>query len=443
MERHIMFEFIADYNLHINHKELRLFSNMFRVYYNIVDKMRVKGLPINQNQVELYAMIENIEIDKTFPRKLDSVPRERLEDTINLYIIGKEQETDYERMERLLQEGKKGSRRSLEELHSLVGEKTKLEDENYGVIEIGDALDEQMQFINRLYKRLPLDGLYLYQRGGFDQFMKLSYRLKLIDLTDLVVIAGRPSVGKTSFAISLANAFSKNGYNGLFFSLEQSNDQLVHRMTLAKSGISNNQLHNPNGITMDMYKHYVDGLNEVAKVRLKVIDNPPREWLKMKELIYANKDKIDYVMIDHLNYISSYSGENASNFHTMVTKVTSDMKQLAKELKIPIILLAQFSRSLGQHSRRDDRYIEPFMRDLRESGSIEQDADKILLLYRKWEDNRGEYETYGRYKVICKIDKNRSGATGSVEYWFHANLNRWSEVQDEQDEQDYTRRSRR
>ncbi len=435
MERHLISEMIDGFEIYLNHQELAMFSRDFYTYYNIIDKMRVKGLPVDKDQVFLYAMIENIEIDKEYPRKNDKIPIDRLEDTIRLYLKGKEQESEYERMGRLVNEAKGGSRKSLEELQRLVSIKT-TQEENYGVVDLRDITQNQVDFIDRIKNKVPLDGMYLYKPQHTRQFVKLSYQLKIIEATDLVVIAGRPSVGKTSFALSLANALSKNGYHGLFFSLEMANEQLMHRMALAKSGISNNVIFDPKGITDDVYSHYMIALDKVARTRLKVIDNPPRDWLRIKDLIIKYRDSIDYVVIDHLNYISSFSGEVVQSFHMLITKVTSDMKQLAKELKIPIILLAQFSRSLGQFTRKDDRYIEPYMRDLRESGSIEQDADKVLLLYRKDEPDKEVYERYGRFKVICKIEKNRQGSIGEVEYMFQANLGRWSEIQEDREDDD-------
>ena len=172
-------------------------------------------------------------------------------------------------------------------------------------------------------------------------------------------------------------------------------------------------------------------LKEVSELPIKVIDKPPTNWLAMKDIIIEHKDEIDYVIIDHLNIIASYDGAEYNNANLMIGKITGDMKRLARDIGVPIILLTQFSRAVGAGSRKDDRYLEPgFMRDLRDSGSIEQDADKILLLYRKDEKQeiRDVYERNGSFKVVCKIEKNRSGSTGKVEYMFYANMNRWKEV---------------
>src|SRR5690606_30276711 len=114
--------------------------------------------------------------------------------------------------------------------------------DNPSITPISTFKENQINFINRIKNGEDLDGVYLTVKGFKSFFLKLSYKLKLIENTDLIVIAGRPSVGKTSFSLALVNQLQRNKYRGLFFSLEMGNEQLLHRMTVAKSGITNNSL---------------------------------------------------------------------------------------------------------------------------------------------------------------------------------------------------------
>ena len=432
MEQHLIYKMIQGVELNLTQKDLTLLSPDFIRYYRLINKMKTQHTEVTMDNLEINAILEEITIDLDFPKENKRLPDSKLEQATRLYINKLEKQEDADKMVRLISEHRAGDHKALESLKTIVDSNiTKANDST--VLELNEVMSEQIEWINNIRSGKDLDGVYLYSENKrkLDQFMKLSYRLKYIEKSDLVVVAGRPSVGKTAFSLALANNFAQNGYKGMFFSLEMTNAQLMHRMATAKSGISNNKFYDTRTPLSDRdYSEYMLALKEVSELPIKVIDKPPTNWLAMKDIIIEHKDEIDYVIIDHLNIIASYDGAEYNNANLMIGKITGDMKRLARDIGVPIILLTQFSRAVGAGSRKDDRYLEPFMRDLRDSGSIEQDADKILLLYRKDEKQeiRDVYERNGSFKVVCKIEKNRSGSTGKVEYMFYANMNRWKEV---------------
>ena len=304
---------------------------------------------------------------------------------------------------------------------------------NSAIVGIKEYYEEQSKFFDDIVNKETLNGLVLYgnNKKSTKQFMGLSNIIKRIAPTDFVVIGARPSVGKTSFALALMNALYKNGYKPLFISLEMTNGELLQRMASSKAGLSYDLMLSPEAtLTPEQIGSYKSGLFEASGMDIKVIDRPPTSWLEMKQLIIERKDEIDYVVIDHLHIISTYDGQPNSNKNQMYGDISRDMKFFARDYKIPIIVLAQLSREVRSVGRKlDPTYVEPNMTDIRDSGNIEQDADKIMFLYR--EDQGKErnplHAEYGNFPIVLKVDKNRAGKQGKVKYNFQAKTGRWSE----------------
>jgi len=421
-----------DNQFKIDENTLSFFDNQFNMWYKAIETARELGYEINMENVVLAAIYKDLPLQPDYPKDTEPFVN-TIEKAVDLHIRKVQEERLVSNIDTLLKEYQRTKDKDiLEKINNLTKIKRNVKS---NVVPIENYKDEQNAFIDRILEGKPPEGVLLYKYGNTQQFERLSKVLHVIAPSDLVIIAGRPSVGKTSFALALANVFSKNGYRGLFFSLEMTNAQLLDRLTMSKSGIPKDRLLNREDTSAT--KYYKQALDEIAKLPIMVVDDIPRTWLEMKQLIIENKDNIDYVIVDYLGLISSYDGKDyGQQAYVVVTNISRDMKLLAREIGKPMIVLAQFNRNVGSQQKgpRDDaKYAEPFAHDLRDSGSIEQDADKMIFLYRhndKKED-REILEKQGKYNVNVKVEKNRGGSTKILKYEFNGVLQRWKEKEDE------------
>lgn len=435
LEKHILSELLKGNRIEVDRNELQYMSLEFHKQYNLINKMRTQGLPIDNVNLELYALMENQTIDTTYPQHFPELEDKPLQDLIKLKTQEKHYQQKIDKMNSLLNNLKNGDSNAANELQKLlsttIGKTHRSE-----VVPISNFYEEQKEFYRNIVDGGTLEGLILWgnNKKNTTQFRGLSNILKRIALTDLVLIGARPSVGKTSFALALMNALYKNDYKPLFISLEMTNGELLQRLATAKAGLSHDLLLSPETpLTPQQMAEYETGLLQASQMDIKLIENPPTSWLEMKQLILNRKDEIDYVIIDHMHIISSYDGTPSQNKNQMYGEISRDMKMLARDHKIPIIVLSQLSREVrtqkGKGGKRiDPSYVEPFSTDLRDSGSLEQDADKILLLYRDKPDEAETQAQYGIFPIICKIEKHRAGKLGRVRYNFNAKTGRWAEI---------------
>ena len=442
LEKQILHDLINNKQIELTQNELAHFSLEFHKQYNLINKMTVQGLPIDKVNLELYAIMEGQEINPEYAEANEQFEGKNISDIVNLKVRIKQAQQENVRIQNLVAEIGKGNKSAVTELQKILSQMSgKIEKSS--ITTLADYYQEQKDFYRQVVDGETLDGLIFWGHGkkNTKQFMRLSNILKRIAPTDLVFIAARPSVGKTSFALAMMNALYKNGYKPLFISLEMTNGELLQRLATAKSAVSYDALLSPNTpLTPKQMADYESGLLEASKMDVKLINNPPTSWLEMKQLIIRaiTVDKIDYVVLDHMHIISSYDGSPNINKNQMYGDISRDMKLLARDYGVPIIVLAQLNREVrgqkGKGGKRiDPSYIEPFSTDLRDSGSLEQDADKILMLYREYPDQAEEHERWGRYPIVCKIEKNRSGKLGSVKYWFYAKNGRWAEADFDED----------
>jgi len=222
--------------------------------------------------------------------------------------------------------------------------------------------------------------------------------------TELMIIAARPSMGKSAFALNIATNVAKMDRKPYvaFFSLEMGSDQLVGRMLSAESRVHSNairtgELSPVQWRQIALAKENLSNLNIVFddSGTVKVTD------LRQKCRKLAQEKKLDLVIIDYLQLLS---GTRTENRVQEVSEISRTLKEMARELKIPVIALSQLSRAV---ERREDKV--PIMADLRDSGSIEQDADIILFLYRDDYYTKEKSERPNTVEIV--IAKNRSGAT--------------------------------
>ena len=235
-------------------------------------------------------------------------------------------------------------------------------------------------------------------------FVDLDAKLSGLQRSDLIIVAGRPSMGKTSFAINMAQYAMLHGSTVAIFSLEMSREQLMSRMLGSDAGVDMQNMRT--GTLSDTeWTSLAASVGRLGETRCYIDDTGGAGVAEMRSKLRRLKletGKLDMVVIDYLQ-LMSYTGK-ADNRTQIVAEITRALKILARELDVPIVLLSQLSRAPEQ--RTDHR---PIMSDLRESGSIEQDADVIIMLYRP-----AAYDPEAGNEAVAIVAKHRNGPTGDV-----------------------------
>ena len=237
-------------------------------------------------------------------------------------------------------------------------------------------------------------------------FIDLDYRTAGMQPSDLILIAARPSMGKTAFELNLAHymAFRKN-LTVAIFSLEMSKEQLVNRMFSMESGVDAQKLR-VGQLNDQEWERLIESAGVIGKSRLIIDDTPGISIgeLRSKCRKYKLEHDLSIIMIDYLQLMSG--GGRSESRQQEISEISRSLKALARELNAPVIALSQLSRAC--ESRQDHR---PMLSDLRESGAIEQDADIVMFLYRDDYYNK-DTETPNIAEVI--IAKQRNGPIGTV-----------------------------
>ncbi|GAE27617.1 replicative DNA helicase [Halalkalibacter wakoensis JCM 9140] len=238
---------------------------------------------------------------------------------------------------------------------------------------------------------------------------------------DLIIVAARPSVGKTAFALHIGAVNCRKGGVTTFFSLEMADKQLAIRFINAEGRIDGVKWKNPTRFfSADDYQQAANAIGAIEKWDMEIIDNPSIKVSEIRSKLseikrrYPNREHL--VIIDYLQLIqpSSKRGENRQQ---EVSDISRSLKAMARELDVPIIALSQLSRKV--ESRQVKR---PMMSDIRESGSIEQDADIVAFLYR---DDYYDHDTDQPNKVEIIVAKQRNGPVGTVEALFEKEYGRF------------------
>ena len=257
-------------------------------------------------------------------------------------------------------------------------------------------------------------------------FSVIDDKLNGLSKSDLIIIAGRPSMGKTAFALNVLLKFCERNakLNALFFSLEMPPDQLYFRLVAMESDIPISKLKYDNVYNDDeIALKYGEGLSRVATKNINIADTSSLTLFELKQIAKAQRDSqgLDLIVIDYLQLLT---GENkrGQNKQQEVSEISRGLKQLARELNIPIIALSQLSRSV--ESRSDKR---PMLSDLRESGAIEQDADIVMFLYRDEYYNPNSSDL-GLAEII--VAKNRNGSIGTVKMQFEKECTKFTNYTD-------------
>lgn len=258
---------------------------------------------------------------------------------------------------------------------------------------------------------------YLHQnkdklRGVQTGFKDLDKMTAGLQKSDLIILAARPAMGKSTLAQNIAfNVAMREKKTVLFFSLEMSNAQVVDRMISEASGVDSWNIRTGN-LTQEDFSKISDAMGEMSEAPIKFVDKPGLTVLEMKVLAQreAHKGNLGLIIVDYLQLMSG-SKSYGDNRVQEISEISRGLKLIARELDVPVIALSQLSRSVEQ--RPDKR---PMLSDLRESGSIEQDADIVMFVYREDYYNP---DTERKHITDLIIGKHRNGPVGTVELYFH------------------------
>jgi replicative DNA helicase len=245
-------------------------------------------------------------------------------------------------------------------------------------------------------------------------FIDLDKLLMGLQPSDLIIIAGRPGMGKTAFMLSAAkNAAQIHKKHVAVFSLEMSNEQLVQRLISQETGIDSQRLRTGK-LNDDEWPRFTHAIEVLSDTRIFLDDTPALTPLQMRTKCRRlhSEFQLDLVVVDYLQLMSS--GTRVENRVQEVSYISRNLKILARELNVPVLAAAQLSRAVEQRADKD-----PQLSDLRESGSLEQDADIVIFLHRP---EMYEKDTLKQNIAQIKIAKHRNGPTGMVELVFRSQL---------------------
>ena len=256
-------------------------------------------------------------------------------------------------------------------------------------------------------------------RGLSTGYPALDKVITGLNRTDLILVAARPGMGKTSFALNIAeNVSTKSQKTVAIFSLEMSSEQLAQRLLSSQALVEGKSLRTGE-LSGDDRVRIAMASQVLSKANIYLDDTPGITIGEMKAKLRRLK-QVDLVIIDYLQLMSS--GRRIENRVQEVSEITRNLKIMAKEMNVPLITLSQLSR--GPESRADHK---PMLSDLRESGSIEQDADIVLLLYR--EDYYAREEAEERNIANCDVAKNRHGEVGVVKLGWDSRYTRFTNLE--------------
>lgn len=258
------------------------------------------------------------------------------------------------------------------------------------------------------YKKIKKEGR---PQGVMTGFFKLDCLTYGFQKGELVIIAARPSMGKTAFAQSIVRNVARRGGAALIFSLEMSKEQLCDR------DISGDAAVNLGGFKVGRasdseWTEFVTACDRLAPRRIAICDKTAPSVAEIARISRQmhKKHGLDLVVVDYLQLIS---GDSAAGRNEEISRISRGLKNIARELDIPVVSLSQLNRNLEQRNNK-----RPVMSDLRDSGAIEQDADKIIFIYRDEVYNKDENNP-NKGKAEIDLAKHRNGSTGVVFMHFH------------------------
>ncbi|OGI73437.1 replicative DNA helicase [Candidatus Nomurabacteria bacterium RIFCSPHIGHO2_02_FULL_41_18] len=275
---------------------------------------------------------------------------------------------------------------------------------NQKYVNLKDALPEAYERLEKLHENRGM------LRGLATGFKDLDNMLSGFQKSDLVILAARPSMGKTTLALDIARMSAvANEKSVLVFSLEMSSQQLVDRMLSAQSRVNAWNLRTGRLSSDREFSLLRDSLDKLAKAKIFIDDQPGNSIVRMKSLARRLKAEkgLDLIVVDYLQLMTT--SKNYDSMVNQVTEISRSLKALAKELDVPVLALSQLSRAV------EARGGKPRLSDLRDSGSIEQDADVVMFIHM---EDKGKEESEKTNIAEILIEKHRNGPTGKIELYF-------------------------
>lgn len=273
-------------------------------------------------------------------------------------------------------------------------------------VSIKDKLDATWDRIEHMSKNQDV------VRGTPTGFPELDNLLSGLHPSDLIILAARPSVGKTSFALDIARntAVRHNTPVGIF-SLEMSSEQIIDRMLSAESYVNSWKIRTGAVNDEQDFNRIRDALESLSKAPIYIDDKPGNNILAMRAVARRLKREqgIGLIIVDYLQLMTPTNTKSTDSVVQQVTEISRSLKALARELEVPVLALSQLSRAVEQRGGK------PRLSDLRDSGSIEQDADVVMFIHR---EDRTNHESDRKNIAEILIEKHRNGPTGKVDLYF-------------------------
>lgn len=274
-----------------------------------------------------------------------------------------------------------------------------------GLTPICETLVQAFNSIESLHQAQELPGIHsgFYDLDGMTSGFQPS---------DLIILAGRPSMGKTALGLNIARNIAAENRPVAIFSLEMSKEQLTQRLLAGEAQIDSNRLRSGR-ITQQDFEPLGEAIEKLSDLPIYIDDTANITVMQMRSLarrLQAEQGQLGLVLLDYLQLMEGGSDNRVQE----LSRITRSLKILARELKVPVIALSQLSRSVEQRTSK-----RPMLADLRESGSIEQDADLVLMLYR---DAYYNPDTPDRDLAEVIVTKHRNGPTGTIKLLFSPEL---------------------
>ena len=285
-------------------------------------------------------------------------------------------------------------------------------------VHIKDILDDRYEKFAELHSSDDKDGI----KGVPTGFSALDFKLSGLQPSDLVILAARPSMGKTALALNIAvNAAVRHRKTVGIFSLEMSKEQLVDRLFSSMLGVDSWKLQRGKLDDSD-FQNMGPIMDDLAKANIFIDDSSASSLteFRTKARRLQMEHGLDMIVIDYLQLMSTGNNSYAGNRVQEISEISRTIKQIARELRIPILALSQLSRAVES---RPDKI--PQLSDLRESGSIEQDADVVMMMYR---DEYYNEDTDRQGITDIYIRKHRNGPVGRVELLFKKEQTRFYDI---------------
>jgi replicative DNA helicase len=275
-----------------------------------------------------------------------------------------------------------------------------------GFVSVGDMIKDTLKTVEKLYERKEMiTGV----PTGYDDLDKLTAGLQP---SDLIIVAGRPGMGKTAFALNIATNAAFTGVGAAVFSLEMAKEQLVLRMLCSEARVNSSKVRSGYLGERDFPK-LANAAGRLHDLSIYIDDTPAISVLelraKARRLVRDRSKKIGLIVVDYLQLMRGMGGAN--NREQEISEISRSLKALAKELSVPVIALSQLNRRVEDRTEK-----KPQMSDLRESGAIEQDADLIMFIYREEVYNKNDESKKGFAEVI--VAKQRNGPIDTVTLTF-------------------------